>query len=1357
MISGEALSALRLMDIKRNKLLCSLLLMAAAAGPVSAQRHTDRLDRGLVAVVPRNGSGIFLSWRIQADEYYDVTYNVYRDGTKLNATPLTVSNYMDASGNASCTYTVCAVVGGVEQAACEPAKHFSTSPNSNGAGAPAYLYIRMKDVVDRNGNVVYSNDGTVCTWNYTLNDACLADLDGDGEVEIIVKRINATDAAMTYPDGTAKEMYEKANTTAYTIFEAYKMDGTRLWWIDCGPNMVSLNSTEVNCVAYDWDEDGRAEVVMRGADNMIIHKADGSVYNVGDMGVNTRDKMTSHTNAQYAWTHTGAEYLLYLDGTTATPYSVTDFPLKRLESGESSEKSAWGDDYGHRSSKYFFGAPVLDGRKASIFLARGIYTRTKMIALDVDPATHALTTRWEWSNNTSGSVWYGQGNHNYTVADVDGDGCDEIVYGSMVIDNNGKGLSSTGLGHGDAMHVGDLDPYRPGQEVFACNEEKPNCNFRNATTSEIYYRSVGSGDDGRALMGNFTNDYPGCVGRSVHTGLISSVADTENNSAGGIAWGNLNGRIYWDGDLLEEYFNSPGTERECMVLKINDSRIMQTCGVGLINDSKNNPCAQGDIIGDWREELVMRSSDNNELRIYSTDVPTTWRIPSLWYDHQYRQAMVWQVCAYNQPPHASFFLGELEGITRAPLPLTDAGRTELSKNDVIGAGHSGTAVMLCEAGSYGIDAAGASPSLLVVNVASTVSGNNGGAIGYSYSQTQLGATIGGTDYKGDLTGAMHFVKQGDGLLKLTARTFSYTGDTEIWGGSLFFRGTLQNSNVWMNRHTNFFCGADIKKKLTMEYGATLYPSKNAVNAANLEYATAKVGTLEMHEGSRIVFQLSDTESDAIEVATLNIRCQSWQLGPKYLAPVFEIQPNQPLAQGKYCLGSVYAVTGRLSDIILECSNLADPDNEMRLELQGGQLYLIVGNLGLPEYTWEEMWRLDFEEESSNHFGFTGNCSFIWQENADGTHCFHADQNGGSGDRSANISFASNAVLASATDYKFEFDWGHSVSNQNASRTTVLADDNATLFYIDTPKYGASSLYDAGDSFISNITNDGYSKACPVKLTHFVITSNAGGTYLTATYDGGTVIDNVKLSDGLQHITAINTTLGRAVSHMVIDDIILSERRSSIMLSDVIQPLYGGGLYNSVNIERHLVSGYNTLCLPFSTTPQTVAGSGAVGYTLSRVTESANAVYLCFDEVDCMEANHPYLLYVPEDADVPSCIDITIEEPKPYTVTVDGWQFVSNYVPHLSMQGKYVVAGDNLRPGGAGAWLNGMRAYFVAPSSASVKQLSLSFGDADGISSSPSAPVQEVIYSASGMRRDVLGKGVNIVRMKDGTFKKVYTE
>ena len=858
-----------------------------------AQRATDVLDRGLVALP--SGSGNFVSWRIMGEEYYDVEYNLYRDGVKLNPVPLKVSNFTDNKGTAASKYQVAPVVRGVEQEKCAEVTRWN-----NG-----YLDIPMQPVINRNGQNV--------TSNYTLNDVSLADVNGDGISEFIVKRNS----------NTAKEY--STNKYDFHRLECYTITGKRLWYIDLGPNMISGPDEQYDIVGYDWDGDGKAEMLLRGADNMIIHKADGVTVEIGNMNFDSRNTLQSDANMAY--THTGNEFLLYLNGETAEPYVTMPYPLPRLEKGQTDLNAVWGDGYGHRSTKHYFAAPYLDGRRPSIFLGRGAYTIHKMCALDVNPETHELTQRWRWDD--PGGAWRGQGYHNFGIADVDLDGRDEIVFGSMVIDDNGKGLSTTGLGHGDAQHTGDLDPYRWGLEHFACNEDRPAMNYRNATTSKIYYRLVGTGDDGRALCGNFTNSYPGCVGKSASSGVISTVAD---KVLPGVPEFDLNFRIYWDGDLCEEILNSPGTEKEAKIDKMvgnSINRIFTSSGAKMNNWSKNNPGATGDIIGDWREEMVLRTSDNAKLRIYTTSTPTPHRIYTLWHDHQYRQAMVWQSMGYNQPPHLSYFLGELEGITVAPPPLTMTGRTEVSNNGTVGTDLNDKHVIMCETNDMTVSRAdGASPHVLTFNVPSWVQGttNNDNIIYDKFTYTVNGA---------GLTGAARLVKQGDGILNLPAVDMTHTGNTDIWAGIVNFNGTMKNSKLWLNRFAEFNADGGVFRGIEMEYASILRPGGlNKVGEVSTD-------TLNLNFGAIMELDVigASKASDVIKAKHIVIETKSWEYGPEYLTPVIRLvlPEGGDLETASYLIAEAESIEGNLGAIKLEGTY----GKKSSLKHEDGKVYLVV--------------------------------------------------------------------------------------------------------------------------------------------------------------------------------------------------------------------------------------------------------------------------------------------------------------------------------------------------------------------------------------------------------------------------------
>ncbi len=854
---------------KKTLLLFALTMMPVLT--VFSQRKTDALDRGLIAIKTTNG--VYCSWRIMGEEYYDVKYNLYRDGTKVNSEPLSVSNYSDAAGTSSSKYTVKAVVRGTEQTASKEATVWTDS----------YLEITPQHA-------------TSITSTLVPNDACCADVDGDGELEILIKYDNKEEISSLFP--------KEGHNGEYTIFEVLKMDGSLLWWVNCGPNMGDFQNNEQNIAAYDWDQDGKAEAIMRLSEGSVIHMKDGSTYTIGADGKNGTawtNYRTPKVEGGVEWfTHYGNEFLVYMNGETGVPYQVMEFPLKRLEDGETNLEKAWGDGYGHRSSKYFFGAPYLDGRKPSIFLARGIYTRHKMIAYDVNPSTHELSVRWRWNCNDSSSPWYGQGYHNYGIADVDWDGRDEICFGSMVIDDNGKGLSTTGLGHGDAQHHGDFNPYIHGHEIYACNEDHPDNNYRDATTSKIYYRQTSSNDDGRSMMGNFSNKYPGCLGRSGHDTAISSV--TNNHIPNDIAF-DVNFRIYWDGDLLEETFNGTGTRNSAgRIYKPGVGDIITLAGSLTNNDTKATPCYQGDLFGDWREEVMMRTADN-KIRIYTTTIPTEWRNYTLWHDMQYRNAMVWQMNGYNQPPHTSYFLGELEGITMAPPALTMTGRTEIQNGGSITT--TDNAVIACETNDMSISVSeGASPYIFIDNAASHVIGhdNNNYIERVYYKHTLI---------DGAFSGATRIIKQGDGILVLPNVSEKHTGNTDIWAGTLQFDGTMENSPVWLNRHTSLISdGGNFKGGIKADYNATIYPGGKE------KVGTITTTTLALGFGSRVVFDANASETDKITADKLTIEKKDWQYGPEYLVPVFQINGSE-LEAGDYTLVKANQVEGNIEDIVVE--------------------------------------------------------------------------------------------------------------------------------------------------------------------------------------------------------------------------------------------------------------------------------------------------------------------------------------------------------------------------------------------------------------------------------------------------------
>ena len=861
----------------------SVLLLFVAFTLTWGQRQMENLDRGLVAV--NVSGGVYLSWRITGQEWYDVTYNVYRNGTRLNDEPLEVSNYFDAGGSSSASYTVRAVVRGAEQ-----------SDSKAVAPGKEYLDIPMQDI--------YIN-GRKANHLYELNDATAADLDGDGEYEIIVKRVNKD--------------FSVKNDSAFALFQAYKLDGTCLWTINCGPNLLSSGHVETNIAAYDWSGNGRAELVMRAADGTI----DGKGNIIGDGSKNYRNHVNQSDNMQYMTV--GAEYLIIMDGLTGELIDQDEF-IPRTHGGYSVEQ-IWGDGYGHRANKFFFGAPYLNGRTPSIYIGRGIYTRTVMRAYDF--INGKLVRRWAedfdtgsqgkgLNNLTKWGAYWGQGFHNFTIADVDGDGRDEIVHGSMVVDEYGQGLYSTGYGHGDAMHVGNFDPYRKGIEIFTCLEDAPHWGaaFRDAATGETFIKYVHGRDCGRAGAGNVTDDF---LGAALWAGGNMWSATTREKV--GTSGGADNFMIYWDGDLLQETFNYTNVNDvdangygTPSIYKYGKGTTKIFSGTATTNHTKGNPCLQADLFGDWREELVLRSTDNMSLRIYTTTDVTTYRNYTLMHDMQYRQAICWQMCGYNQPPHVSYFLGEAEGILLPPPPVMNNDRVEITSS-ITTANNDKHLLLANTSGGTVSVASGASPYIVTIN---------------SPKDYTLTGTFGGE---------MRLIKQGAGALTYSGN-HTYTGVTELWDGVTTFEGVLE-SPVAMKRFAELNTAATYNKGISMEYGSILRVAgndkKGVVTASLMQLDWGAVVELDMYSADLTADKLMVSGELNLADGCIIRFAQHNNTG--------ETVP----AAGEYLIAEASSFNGNLSKVVIEgllgvsCS----------LKEEAGKIYLVVNAIrAATDVTWD---------------------------------------------------------------------------------------------------------------------------------------------------------------------------------------------------------------------------------------------------------------------------------------------------------------------------------------------------------------------------------------------------------------------
>jgi len=622
--------------------------VAAPSSGTTLQRDAERLDRGAVAAV--TDDGVFLSWRLLGDESMDTQFVLFRDGERITPEPITDStNHLDAGGTADSTYRIARVGGNASPGSGQQSprgRNLVWVSEPFAPWADQFLDVPLDRPAD-----FLAVDGTEQT--YRANDTLTADVDGDGELELVVKW-----------DPSNSQDNSRPGATGNVYLDAYELDGEQLWRIDLGVN-IRAGAHYSQPQLYDFDSDGKAELIVKTADGTI--DAEGTV--IGDPDVD-------HRNAE-GYVLDGPEFLTVFDGETGAAIDTIDYGVPR------GTVSDWGDGYGNRVDRFLSATAYLDGEHPSAVFARGYYTRATLWAVDFD-GEH-LSERWLFDSDEPGNEGYaGQGNHGLTVADVDGDQKDEIVYGSATIDDDGTGLYSTGLGHGDAQHVSDFDPSRPGLEVFSVHESMSQsgglgATFRDAATGEVLWGVPAARDTGRGAMADIDPRYEGAEGWNVgHDAEWNSPVGSLRSAQGELVSTEIpaaNFVTLWDGDLLSEivdheFDDGPRTgvptistwdyENEQQV------EIFRAEGTASNNDTKGNPALQADLLGDWREELVFRTEDSSALRIFTTTDVTPHRLRTLMSDPQYRLAIAWQHTAYNQPPHTSYFLGEGMETPEAP-------------------------------------------------------------------------------------------------------------------------------------------------------------------------------------------------------------------------------------------------------------------------------------------------------------------------------------------------------------------------------------------------------------------------------------------------------------------------------------------------------------------------------------------------------------------------------------------------------------------------------------------------------------------------------------------------------------------
>ena len=654
-------------------------------------RQMEKLNRGLIAVKTTADTrgqavnGVYLSWRLLGDESLEnQAFDIYKNGTKIHTTGVhDATNWIDTSGTASDKYKVV-------KAGEDASKETEVTPTSNNNCAKSnevgngnseknsFTYVDIPisrpDPVERMGDGKISNYYTVDkSHEGGANDASVGDLDGDGNYEIVLKW-----------DPTDSKDSAGADFTGNAYIDAYKIDPNNdgyMWRIDLGKNVTS-GAHYTQFLVYDFDGDGKSEVAMKTAPGTV----DGTGHYVTEVGdtdeIRNTDNTKSYigTSGRLKGKNPFTQYLTIFDGETGAALYTTDYiPY------DAAEDKYWGDGKAkyNRSERYLAAVAYLDGIHPSIVMCRGYYHDSVIRAYTWDGTE--LTMQWEHKGKKSESstTLYGQGNHNLSVGDIDNDGKDEIVYGSAALDDDGKTvLGNTGLGHGDAMHMSDFNNDGT-QEVFSVKEEefkKYAEDLRVASTGKHFWSSgklTTSSDNGRGVMDNIDDSYAKEHSNALAIGWSSGIAnahdlngdDVAAKPAGAGSGTFDNFLVYWDGDLsrelldaniIQKYYAATGTTKRFY----GPSDGYTLTGGSTNNYSKRNPSLVADIWGDWREEIIMpvnkgSATDQAYLRIYTSTMPTDYRITTLMHDCQYRLSVAWQNVGYNQPTHASYYIGSV--------------------------------------------------------------------------------------------------------------------------------------------------------------------------------------------------------------------------------------------------------------------------------------------------------------------------------------------------------------------------------------------------------------------------------------------------------------------------------------------------------------------------------------------------------------------------------------------------------------------------------------------------------------------------------------------------------------------------
>ena len=1021
---------------KRTLFLQLLLLVSMFT---FSQRIMENLSRGLVAVKTASNT-VFLSWRLLGSDTDDTAFNLYRNGVKINSTPLTGATNFTDTGSTGSSYTVKTVRNGAETGESYSASVLTTN----------YFDIPLKVPA-----AMTMPDGSTCT--YSPNDCSTGDLDGDGNLDIVVK----------WEPSNAKDNSQSGHT-GNVYLDGYKLDGTFLFRIDLGKN-IRAGAHYTQFQVADYDGDGKAEIACKTAPGTKDGK--GNFISKGPAA--SASHATDYRNSA-GYILSGPEYFTVFSGQTGEELATANYNPAR------GTVSSWGDNYGNRVDRFLAGTAWLDGVLPSIIMCRGYYTRAVIAAWNY--RNGVLSNIWTYDSGNSNTGLYGQGNHNMSVGDVDDDGRDEIIWGSGAVDHDGKLMYRTGLGHGDAMHVSDMDPDRKGLEVWTVHESTSAAygeELHDARTGAIIWGTYTGSDNGRGLAANIV---AGNRSFEMWSGASSTVKNKSGQAAGS-SRPSVNFRIYWDGDLESELLD--GTS----ITKYLSGTLLSASGCSSNNSTKSTPNLSADLFGDWREEVVFRTNDNTRLRVFTTTAPTTARLYTLMHDPVYRAAIAWQNTAYNQPPHAGFYIGSDMDTPPASPVFTSHKRwkngaawdasgtqawigangqaTDFQQQDAVVFDHSNGLTNPAQGNAAVILSGILTPSDILVNSPYTVEWKG----------------------EGSISGSTALKKLGSGALILQQNN-NFTGNTTVWNGALYNNGFLSGSKVAVKSFSTLGGTGRFGEDVEMGHLSTLEAGRVAGAVAGVKFDKQLIvtGTTTLNfdiqlNGNKVVAHdtlFINGNFSFMTATTLQLRTGTYPLVPG----------NYPLIQ---CAGTI---GGELSKVVVKGvpSYLS-----YSLVNQNGIITLSVSAPAI--LTWKGAVNNNWDNGVSNNWvmgdvtrGFNGNDSVLFNDETD----------------SRTVTVSDNVMPAHVF---VESDGNYSFSGSGAigGNSGMTKKGTGNLVLSNTNSFTGPLLIEGGNVITSTITNGGVASpigAASKTATNWVIN---GGKF---TYAGNTIATDRNISLGV---------------------------------------------------------------------------------------------------------------------------------------------------------------------------------------------------------------------------------------------------